>query len=85
MKSIQIHESFHYTKYNHAAHSKFYYFESVTYLLSSIHNQHGRSALLLASKNGHLEVVQCLLERDVSIYDKDKVRYISFIPSLFFY
>jgi ankyrin repeat protein len=53
--------------------------------LLSIHKQTGRSAFLVASENGHLEVVQCLLEKGVSIYDKDKVRYISFISSLFFY
>ena len=70
----------HYT--NHAADSIFYSFESVTYLHLSIHNQRGCSALLLASKNGHLEVVKCLLEKDAPhINDKDDVRYISFIPS----
>ena len=36
----------------------------------------------VASKNGHLEVVECLLEKDASnINDKDDVRYISSIPS----
>jgi hypothetical protein len=59
------------------------YFESVTYLPSSIHVQIGRSALQLASKKGHLEVVKCLLDKGADINDKDEVRYISSISFLF--
>ena len=62
----------HYT--NHAADSIFYSVESVTYLHLSIHNQRGCSALLLASKNGHLEVVKFLLEKGANFHDIDDVR-----------
>ena len=65
----------HYTKYNHVVDSKLNLHKSVTYLPLSIHKQTGRSALLLASQNGYLELVEFLLEKGVSIYDKDKVRY----------
>jgi ankyrin repeat protein len=45
----------------------------------SIYKQRGRSALLLASKEGYAEIVKCLLEKGAKIDDKDEVRYISFI------
>ena len=35
----------------------------------------------VASQNGHLEVVKCLLEKGANINDKDNVRYISSIHS----
>jgi ankyrin repeat protein len=48
--------------------------ESVTYISLSIRNQRGRSALLLASKEGYAEIVKCLLEKGAKIDDKDEVR-----------
>jgi len=67
--------------YNHVVNSIFDIYASVTYLSLSMHHiQYERSALLLASKNGHVEVVKYLLANGANIGDKDKVRYISFIP-----
>jgi len=47
---------------------------------SSLHIQNENTALLLASENGHLEVVKYLLANGANIGDKSKVRYINFIP-----
>ena len=67
----------HNTHYSHAVDSILIIYESITYLSISTHVQSERSALQLASENGHLKVVKFLLEKGVSIHDKDKVRYIS--------
>ena len=56
-------------------------YESVPYLPVSIQIQDECSALLLASKNGHLKVVEFLFENGANIHDKDNVRYISSILS----
>ena len=58
-------------------------YESVLYLPVSIQIQDKCSALLLASKNGHIKVVKFLFEKGGKINDKNKVRYISTTPSLF--
>jgi len=66
--------------YNHFVNSIFDIYASVTYLSLSLHIKSGKSALLLASENGHLEVVKYLLSNGANIGDKDNVRYISFFP-----
>jgi len=66
--------------YNHVVNSIFDIYASVTYLSLSPDIQEGKSALLLASENGHLEVVKCLVANGANIGDKNRVRYISFIP-----
>ena len=65
--------------YNHEVNSMLNIYDSVPYLPVSIQIQDKCSALLLASKKGHLEVVKCLLDKGVEINDKDEVRYISSI------
>jgi ankyrin repeat protein len=72
-----------YTKYNHIDDSTLDFFDSITNHFSlSNHGQNGCSALHVASKNGHLEVLKCLLEKDASIiHDRDYVRYSSSIQS----
>jgi hypothetical protein len=41
--------------------------------------QDGRTALMMAANNGHLEVVRLLLEKDADIQAKDEVSYVLFI------
>ena len=66
--------------YNHIDDSTLDFYESITYHMSlSNHGQIGCSALHFASENGYLEVIQCLLGKDANIYDKDNVRYITYI------
>ena len=62
--------------YNHEVYSMLNIYESVLYLPVSIQIQFKCTALLLASKNGHVVVVQCLLETGANIHDKDDVRFI---------
>jgi len=61
--------------YNHIDDSTLGFYESITYHLFSIYVQCRRSALLLASKNGHEKVAKHLLEKGANINDKYKVRY----------
>ena len=56
-------------------------YESVLYLPVSIQIQDKCSALLLASKNGHLEVVNFFFVMGANIHDKNDVRYISSVLS----
>jgi ankyrin repeat protein len=79
MNHVQIDESFHVMLYLAILNYHFVgylldVYESVTYLHLSIYNQRGCSAFLLASKNGHLEVVKFLLEKGAKIKNKNRVR-----------
>jgi ankyrin repeat protein len=45
--------------------------------ISAIHRQRGHRALLIASENGHVEVVRLLLDRGADIQAKTIVSYIT--------
>ena len=59
--------------YNHEVYSMLNIYDSVPYLPVSIQIQDECSALLLASKNGHIEVVKFLFKKGGKIHDKDYV------------
>ena len=53
---------------------KICYFESpISLYYSTMYFQDGRSALMLASENGHTEVVKCLIEANSSVNLQSKV------------
>jgi len=61
--------------YNHVVNSIF-----DTYLSLSSHIQYGNTALMIASNNGHLEVVKYLVKNGANIGDNNEVRCINIIP-----
>jgi ankyrin repeat protein len=48
-------------------------------------SQEGRTALMLAAKNGHIEAVKALIEKGADVNATEKVRHRHFFSALFQY